>query len=81
MTEQAPEESADSKRRVSTLELFFDLVFVFMLTQLTSLLESNPTWETAGQVLLIFVVLFWMYGGYAWLTNQVPPETPIADFC
>ena len=45
-----------------------------MLTQLTSLLESNPTWETAGQVLLIFVVLFWMYGGYAWLTNQVPPE-------
>jgi len=74
MTEQAPEESADSKRRVSTLELFFGLVFVFMLTQLTSLLESNPTWETAGQVLLIFVVLFWMYGGYAWLTNQVPPE-------
>ena len=74
MTEQAREESADSKRRVSTLELFFDLVFVFMLTQLTSLLESNPTWETAGQVLLIFVVLFWMYGGYAWLTNQVPPE-------
>ncbi|CAN5783312.1 hypothetical protein BH18ACT6_BH18ACT6_24360 [soil metagenome] len=44
MTEQAREESADSKRRVSTLELFFDLVFVFMLTQLTSLLESNPTW-------------------------------------
>ncbi len=62
--------------RVSTLELFFDLVFVFTLTQLTGLLSHNPTAETAARVVLIFVVLFWMYGGYAWLTNQVPPDRP-----
>ena len=66
-------DSIDQEGRVTTIELFFDLVFVFTLTQLTALLEHAQTIEAAGQVLLVFVVLFWMYGGYAWLTNQVPP--------
>ena len=61
-------------RGVSTIELFFDLVFVFTLTQLTALLEHDVTLEAAAQVALIFVVLFWMYGGFVWLTNQVPPD-------
>ncbi|MFE3526332.1 low temperature requirement protein A [Streptomyces sp. NPDC059161] len=62
-------------RRVSTLELFFDLVFVFTITQLTVLLTHDLSFAQAGRVLLIFAVLFWMYGAYAYLTNQVPPET------
>ena len=60
---------------VTTLELFFDLVFVFTLTQLTGKLEHDLTLETLAQIVLIFVVLFWMYSGYVWLTNQVPPVT------
>ena len=67
---------AKDELRVSTLELFFDLVFVFTLTQLTSLLAHHLSFESAARVLLIFIVLFWMYGGYAWLTNQVPPDRP-----
>jgi low temperature requirement protein LtrA len=59
--------------RVSSLELFFDLVFVLTITQLASLLSREVSLVGALQVLLIFVVLFWMYGGYVWLTNQVPP--------
>ncbi|MET7477184.1 low temperature requirement protein A [Streptomyces sp. NPDC005648] len=70
----APEE--ETGRRVTTLELFFDLVFVFTLTQLTVLLAGDLTFATAGRVALIFVVLFWMYGAYAYLTNQVPPDRP-----
>lgn len=62
--------------RVSTLELFFDLVFVFTLTQLTGLLVHDLSGQKVAQVILIFVVLFWMYGGYVWLTNQVPPDRP-----
>jgi low temperature requirement protein LtrA len=62
---------------VSTLELFFDLVFAFTLTQLTALLASHLSVTGAAQVLLIFGVLWWMYGGYAWLTNtQTPDRTP-----
>jgi low temperature requirement protein LtrA len=59
--------------RVSTLEIFFDLVFAFTLTQLTAVLASQLSWLAVGQVLLIFGLLWWMYGGYVWLTNARPP--------
>lgn len=62
--------------RVTTLELFFDLVFVFTLTQLSALLAESLTWERLFQAFLIFIILFWMYGGYVWLTNSVSPVTP-----
>ncbi|WP_181762850.1 low temperature requirement protein A [Rhodococcus spelaei] len=62
--------------RVTNLELFFDLVFVFTITQLTALLEHELSIAGALRVLLVFAALWWMYGGYAWLTNQVPPTTP-----
>jgi low temperature requirement protein LtrA len=60
---------------VTTLELFFDLVFVFTLTQLTALLSETLSWASLLQSFLIFIVLFWMYGGYVWLTNSIPPVT------
>jgi low temperature requirement protein LtrA len=66
----------EEELRVSTLELFFDLVFVFTLTQLTTLLAGDLTAATMARVVLIFDVLFWMYAAYAWLTNQVPPDRP-----
>jgi low temperature requirement protein LtrA len=72
----AEQRPIDEQLRVSTLELFFDLVFVFTLTQLTAILAHDVTAESAGHVALIFIVLFWMYGGYVWLTNQVPPDRP-----
>lgn len=63
--------------RVSTIELFFDLVFVFTLTQLTSLLVAEPTGVGVARVALIFGNVWWMYGGYAWLTNAVSPREPV----
>ncbi|MGE5290136.1 MAG: low temperature requirement protein A [Micromonosporaceae bacterium] len=66
-----PDEEA---RRVSSLELFFDLVFVFTLTQLSTLLTEELSLVGLIRVLLIFGVAWWMYGGYAWLTNAAAPE-------
>jgi low temperature requirement protein LtrA len=60
--------------RVSTLELFFDLVFVFTITQLTTVLVREPNGRGVLQVLLMLGVIWWMYGGYAWLTNAVAPQ-------
>jgi low temperature requirement protein LtrA len=61
--------------RVSTLELFFDLVFVFTVTQLTAVLAADLTIPGALRVLLMLGVIWWMYGGYAWLTNAVAPTS------
>jgi low temperature requirement protein LtrA len=63
----------ETVERVSTLELFFDLVFAFTLTQLTALLVHRFSPAGAFEVLLVFGVLWWMYGGYAWLTNTRAP--------
>lgn len=63
--------------RVSTLELFFDLVFVFAITQLTGILSRDMTLASALRVLLIFGTLWWMYDAYVWLSNSRPPaQTP-----
>ena len=75
--DSGPEPPGAEEQRVTALELFFDLVFVFTLTQLTGLLAGDLSVLSAVRVTLIFIVLFWMYGGYAWLTNQVPPTLPI----
>jgi low temperature requirement protein LtrA len=60
---------------VSTIELFFDLVFVFTITQLTALVHEHPDASGLLRALLELCVVFWMYGGYAWLTNAVPPSS------
>ena len=69
----ATDRAAETSTHVTALELFFDLVFVFTITQLTSLLAKDPTMAGFVQVVLIFGNVWWMYGGYAWLTNTVPP--------
>ena len=61
--------------QVTTLELFFDLVFVFTITQLTAT-ELEGGWAVTGRTALLLLLLWWMYGGYAWLTNAAPPVTP-----
>jgi low temperature requirement protein LtrA len=62
------------EERVTPLELFFDLVFVLALTQCTALMAAVPTWEGLAQALLIMALLWWSWGGYAWLTSVLDPE-------
>jgi low temperature requirement protein LtrA len=63
-----------SEDRVTPLELFFDLVFVFSLTQVTGLVSDDPTWAGLAHGVLILGVLWWAWAAYAWLTNTVNPE-------
>src|SRR5215213_3457037 len=67
----------DRGKRVTALELFFSLVFVFTITQLTAVLYHAPTLRGLVQVVLMLGVIWWMYGGYAWLTNAVTAHTVI----
>ncbi len=74
MSEDALAGDGDTPLRVSTLELFFDLVFVFAITQLTGILSHEVSVEDGFRVLLVFGVLWWMYGGYVWLANARTPS-------
>ncbi len=60
--------------RVTPLELFFDLVFVLALTQCTTLMAHEASWVGVLKGLLVLGVLWWSWGGYAWLTSVVDPE-------
>jgi low temperature requirement protein LtrA len=64
----------DTEKRVAPLELFFDLVFVFALTQVTLLMSDTPTWEGLGQGMLVLALLWWAWGAYAWLTNYIAAD-------
>jgi low temperature requirement protein LtrA len=64
----------DAEKRVAPLELFFDLVFVFALTQVTLLMSNNPTWEGLGEGVLVLIALWWAWGAYAWLTNYIAAD-------
>ena len=64
-------------RRVTPLELFFDLVFVFALTQVTGFLADHLTWTGMLQGAALLVVLWLGWVGYVWLANAVPAEEVI----
>ena len=65
---------AGAEERVTPLELFFDLIFVFAITQVTSLVSDDPTWAGLAKGLVVLGVLWWAWAAYAWLTNTINPE-------
>jgi low temperature requirement protein LtrA len=68
------EQHLEREQRVTPLELFFDLVFVFGFTQVTTVLSNNSTWSGLGHALLVLVALWWAWAAYAWLTNTADPD-------
>jgi low temperature requirement protein LtrA len=61
-------------QRVTPLELFFDLVFVFAITQVTGFLADHATWGGLLRGLMLLGALWWAWASYAWLTNTLNPE-------
>jgi low temperature requirement protein LtrA len=59
------------EHQVTPLELFFDLVFVFAMTQVTSRLADDPTWGGVLRGMLILAALWWAWAVYAWLTSAM----------
>jgi low temperature requirement protein LtrA len=65
------------ERRVTSLELFFDLVFVFALTQVTGFLSHHLTWVGMLQAAALLTALWGAWAVYSWLTDAVPAEEAI----
>jgi low temperature requirement protein LtrA len=63
---------------VTPLELFFDLVFVFALTQVTAFMADELSWQGILRGVLVIMLLWWAWTGYAWLANVASAdERPI----
>ena len=62
------------EERVTPLELFFDLVFVLALTQCTTLMAADPTWDGLARGIVVLALLWWAWTAFAWLTSVVNPE-------
>jgi low temperature requirement protein LtrA len=67
----------EREQRVTPLELFFDLVVVFAITQVTELMSNDLTWRGVGHGMLVLAAIWWLWTGYAWLTNSLEPEEGI----
>ncbi|MET0419040.1 MAG: low temperature requirement protein A [Actinoplanes sp.] len=65
---EPPQRGADD-RAVGALELFFDLVFVYSMSQVTHLVEEHPTWTGFGHGVLALMAIWWAWVCYTWLTN------------
>jgi low temperature requirement protein LtrA len=57
------------EHQVTPLELFFDLVFVFAVTQVTRLFADDPTWAGVLHGMLVLAAIWWAWNAYAWLTS------------
>src|ERR687897_2251081 len=64
-----------ASQRASTLELFYDLVFVFAITQVSHLLLEPLTWGGAGQALIVLLAVWWSWNYTTWTTNELDTET------
>ena len=65
-----------AQARVTPLELFFDLVFVFALTQVTAYMADELNWQGILRGALVIMLLWWAWTGYAWLANVASAEEP-----
>ncbi|MDP1911829.1 low temperature requirement protein A [Brevundimonas sp.] len=63
--------------RVGFVELFFDLVFVFAITQLSHALLEHLTWAGVLQATILLGALWWAWIDTSWITNWLDPERPL----
>jgi len=68
---------AEEERRTSYLELFFDLVFVFAITQVTVLLLSNTSAAGFARSALVLALVWWAWSGFTWMTNAIDIESQV----
>jgi low temperature requirement protein LtrA len=68
-TDESRESRETNGRPVGNLELFFDLTFVYAMSQVTHLMLSDISWQGFGRGVLALLALWWAWVCYAWLTN------------
>jgi low temperature requirement protein LtrA len=68
--DESGESQETNPRSVGSLELFFDLTFVYAMSQVTHLMLHDISWQGFGRGVLALLALWWAWVCYAWLTNM-----------
>ncbi|MCC3289784.1 low temperature requirement protein A [Arthrobacter sp. zg-Y1110] len=71
---------SDETHRVTTFELFFDLVFVFAFTQVTGFMVHEHSFLGVLQGMVILVLLWWSWAPFSWLANQAHVDEGLMRF-
>ncbi|MEU8183679.1 low temperature requirement protein A [Micromonospora sp. NPDC049047] len=58
----------------TSTELFFDLVFIFTITQLSHYLIAHPHWQGAGRTALLLALVWFVWVYTTWVTNWLQPD-------
>ena len=61
--------TAENRSHVGPVELFFDLVYVFAIVQLSHLLIEHLDWVGAAQTVIVFAAVWWGWNYTAWVMN------------
>src|SRR5919112_4219608 len=77
MSRYARTANTGEEQHATTLELFYDLVFVFAITQVSHLLLDDLSWRGAGRALLVLLVVWWAWNYTTWVTNELDPESTV----
>jgi low temperature requirement protein LtrA len=74
VAERIEDEPVEAEQEVTPLELFFDLVFVFAITQVTGFVSADATWTRLIEGLAILAVLWSAWEAYVWLANSAASD-------
>jgi low temperature requirement protein LtrA len=74
VADTAPETAEEEERRTGFLELFFDLVFVFAITQVVTLITEDTSAAGFARSTLVLGLVWWAWSGFAWMTNAIDVE-------
>ena len=66
--------STDDTHRVTSLELLFDLVFVYAITNVTALMEHHVGGRTTLEAVIVLAVIWFGWCSYTWLGNQAKAD-------
>src|SRR2546423_7166876 len=69
------------ERRTTPVELLWDLVFVFAITQVTTLLWRDLTWAGFGRAMLVLALVWWAWSAFVWAANAQSATSPTLRVC
>jgi len=76
MTRHSHPIASPDDQKVTFVELFFDLVFVYCVTQVVTLLHGHIDWRSAGSAVLVFWLVWWAWTQFTWALNAANTEHP-----